>query len=784
MASPSLAATYQNGVLNLELPTGRMKLTFYSEHAVEVEWSPAGAYTNPPGEAVAARPARPDGELRETDGTLHLQTAGLAVTIMREPFQLRFTYQGRPLLETSPGQPSTEAKPHFRFNLDPEEVLFGAGSRVLGHMNRRGERFDLYNSASYAYEDRAPLMYYSVPAVVSSRKYLLAFDNGARGWLDLDSTGHGGLEFSAVGGRRAYLVVAGADWRELASHLADLTGHQPLLPRWALGHLSSRMGYRTQDEVETVVRKLRDAGYPLDAMVLDLFWFGSSIFGNMGNLDWDATTFPEPVAMMDRLRDQGVQTILVTEPLILRQSRNWSNAVAQRALATDAAGQPYTFTSFFGEAALVDVFKPEAREWFWSFYRHHTQSGVAGWWGDLGEPETHPDDLQHATGRGDEVHNFYGHTWARMVYEGFRRDFPHRRPFILMRAGSLGTQRFGILPWSGDVKRSWAGFKAQIELSLQMGLQGLAYMHSDLGGFAGELRDPELYVRWLQYGVFQPLYRPHAHEFVPPEPIFWDEDTQRIVRRYIRWRYQLLPYNYTLMFENATQGLPLMRPLMYADDRPEMREEMSAYLWGDAILVAPVTTPGAEEQRVPLPAGSVWINYHTGQRQPGGPTITVPVTLDDIPVFVRAGSFVPMLEPIPHTGLYDGRSIQLHYYADPTVTHSTGQWYDDDGTSFDAYTAGHYERIRFRSSHAEGGPLVLELAGEGNPYPGRPAERSIQLVIHGLTRPPGSLELDGQRVERKPGSPLKWDVGTQRLTLPLTWSGQPRTVVISDPFSR
>lgn len=780
----SHAHTFQGGILDLPLTNGTLTVTVHAEHAVEVVWSPTGGYPNPPAHALDGPPRPTPCRLVERGSVLHLQTDGMTVEIQRDPLHLRFLHQGRPLLETVPDETWAETTPRFRFQLSAEEKLFGAGSRVLGKMDRRGEKLDLYNSASYGYEDSARLMYYSMPAVVSSRKYLLAFDNGARGTLDLDSAGTGRLDFSAVGGRRAFLVVAGSTWPDLAAHIADTTGHQPMLPRWALGHIASRMGYHTQDEVETVVKKLRDAGYPLDAVVLDLFWFGASIFGNMGNLDWDATTFPEPIAMMDRLRAQGVQTILITEPLILRASGNWSNAVTHRALATNAQGQPYTFASFIGEAALVDVFRPEARDWFWSFYQHHTRSGVAGWWGDLGEPETHPEDIQHAIGRGDEVHNLYGHAWASLVYEGFRRDFPRQRPFILMRSGFVGTQRYGILPWSGDVKRSWGGFKSQIELTLQMGLQGVAYMHSDLGGFAGDLRDPELYVRWMQYGVFQPIYRPHAHETVPPEPVFWDEETQRIVRHSIRWRYRLLPYNYTLMFENATAGLPLMRPLMYADDRPALQDVLDTFLWGEAFLVAPITSPGALSREVPLPRDAVWLDYATGQRHPGGQTITVPVTLDDIPVFLRAGSFVPMTKSIQHTGDYHGRELDLHYYADPSVSTSSGQLYDDDGTSFDALATRQYNVIQFRSALTEQGGLAIEIRGEEHPYPGRPPERTFRLIVHGLTQPPQAIEVDSRPLDMTLETDAKWDAKLRELTLPLTWSGTPRHVLIRKPFPR
>lgn len=760
--------SFENGRLNLELSDGTLALTLYSEHALEAVFAPRHGASNAPSRAIGCAPVPVAAQLEDSPHALVLQSAGWTIEIQKRPFRAAYRFKGQDLVaETG------VVRNGFRFQLAEGEKLFGGGSRALGKMDRRGEKLELYNRACYAYEETARCMYYSMPAVVSSKKYMLAFDNAARGTLDLDSAGDGFLQFSSVGGRMAYLLIAGESWPDLSGQIANMTGHQPLLPRWALGSIASRMGYHSQAEVEAVVAGYRRDQIPLDAVVLDLFWFGPSIFGSMGNLDWDRAAFPEPVEMMDALRAQGVQTILITEPLILKESKNWANALSNRVLATDAGGQPQTFAAFFGEAALVDVFKPEARAWFWDFYRKHTASGVAGWWGDLGEPETHPDDIRHADGRGEELHNAFGHEWARLVYEGFQKDFPDRRPFNLMRSGFVGTQRYGILPWSGDVNRTWGGFKPQVELALQMGLQGVAWMHSDLGGFAGTYRDPELYLRWLQYGVFQPLYRPHAHEEVPPEPIFWDEETKAIVRRAIQLRYQLLPYNYTLMFENATAGLPLLRPLAFLDDRPEMEDCLDAFLWGDAFLVAPITEKGAAEWKVPLPRNAAWFDFWTGGRFAGGQTISVPLTMDNTPVFVKAGAFIPMIAPIQSTAQYDPANLFVHFYADPSVANSSGQFYDDDGQNPRAVELKQYELLRFRSER-NADQLALHLNGERHDYPGRPESRNIRFVVHHLGSKPTSIRVDGQEF---PGA--AWDESTGRLTIPILWEGRPRTVTIA-----
>jgi oligosaccharide 4-alpha-D-glucosyltransferase len=219
-----------------------------------------------------------------------------------------------------------------------------------------------------------------------------------------------------------------------------------------------------------------------------------------------------------------------------------------------------------------------------------------------------------------------------------------------MRAGYSGSQRFGMIPWSGDVSRGWGGLQSQMEISLQMGMQGQAYMHSDLGGFAGPVLDDELYVRWLQYGVFQPVFRPHAQESVPAEPVFREPATKALAREAIRLRYAMLPYNYTIAFENSRSGMPLMRPIVFEEPENDMVPTptiSSTYLWGADFLVAPVTEPGALRKEVYFPhPGSTWFDFYTGQAHRGGIIETVPTVREHIPTYVRAGAFVPLAAPV------------------------------------------------------------------------------------------------------------------------------------------
>ncbi len=685
--------------------------------------------------------------LQENRDSAIYHVLNLKVSIHKDPFQLSF-YKGDSLLfKEEQGLLYSDTLKGFRMSISNDEKLMGGGERVLG-MDRRGHRLRLYNRASYGYETHADLMYYSMPVVVSSRKYMLLFDNVADGWLDLGKSEKDILQLETKGGRMSYVVVGGSGFRDLTQNYTQITGRQPMPPRWALGNISSRMGYRTQEEVENVVSLYQKDNIPLDAMVLDLFWFGPEVKGYMGNLEWDKNTFPEPQKMIKELKDDGVKTVLITEPFILKDTEKYNECIEKNLVGTDSVGQPYVYDFYFGTTTLLDIFKPATKDWFWDIYKKHTLSGVDGWWGDLGEPELHPDDLVHVNGAADMVHNAYGHEWAKLVYEGFKNDFPDKRPVILMRSGFAGSQRYGMIPWSGDVNRTWGGLQSQVEISLQMGIQGLAYMHSDLGGFAGNYKDAELYTRWLQYGVFQPVFRTHAQSDVPPEPVFWDVKTKDIARKFIQLRYMLTPYLYTMVYENSTKGTPLMRPLFYQNDDTAFINNTNTYMWGDNFLVSPVTEKGVKKWSVDFPDGANWFNYFTDQKYKGGQRDSVNVTINEIPVFVKGGSFIPTVKVFNNMEEYNTNELVIHYYKDMDVDESHGYMYNDDGKTNKSWLNNQYEKLNFKSKLDNDG-LKISISRESFEYEGNPEERKISFVIHNVLNKPDNVFVNGDKVDCK-----------------------------------
>ncbi|QDG40462.1 DUF5110 domain-containing protein [Alteromonas mediterranea] len=745
----------QGNTLYIDTDTNDFTLTALGNKSFQVTYvtdNSGKPYENLPSMALPAHVAanEPTVDVSDTPNTITLTYDNASASIDKQSHAISYSLNGEVVTKERDGLSINSHGVSLSFALSDDEKLYGGGQRVLG-MDRRGNAMPLYNKAHYGYTTSSNQMYFGLSAVMSSKHYSVLFDNTASGELDMGSSTPDELLFSAKGGRASYIMVLGESLSDTVKSTVAITGKQPLPPRWLLGNFASRFGYKSQDEVMNVVDAFNKQDIPVDAVVLDLYWFGKDIKGHMGNLNWDTATFPEPEKMISELREQDVKTVLITEPFILTTSKQWDSAVENNALAQNDQGTPYTFDFYFGNTGLVDVFSETGQDWFWQYYEKLAAQGVAGWWGDLGEPEVHPDDIQHAwseaglgnqTVSGTEVHNGYGHQWAKTVYNNLTELQSDTRPFVLMRSGFLGSQRYGMVPWTGDVSRSWGGLKPQVELALQMSVFGLAYTHSDLGGFAGgDTFDAELYTRWLQFGTFSPVFRPHAQDNIAPEPVFHDDPVKSIAREFIQLRYDMLPYNYSLAFENALFGTPLMRPLAMVFNENKWFESAKSYMWGDALLVSPVTQPSQQTWAVELPPG-IWFDFFSSAKYQGGKTVDYPLTQDNFPVWVKAGSFMPMSEGLSRTEHFDARELEIHYWHDHSVTSSSYTYYEDDGKSPNPVEKGLYTTLQLNASVDESADLTLTLDSQGS-YIGMPQQRNITYVVHGLTERPQKVLVDG-----------------------------------------
>ncbi|NRS89035.1 alpha-glucosidase (family GH31 glycosyl hydrolase) [Flavobacterium sp. 7E] len=757
-------SSYNHNTLEITTSDGNYSITAYSDKIVATTFIPTVEKNKPnaTSHAVVLEPENSIAKVKETNTQIVLSTKGIAVTVTKSPFQISYFYKSKALLSEKNGYVKKDSTEVLDFNLDKSEALYGAGERVLG-MNRRGNRLQLYNRAHYGYETHSELMNFTMPLVMSSKIYAVHFDNAAIGYLDLDSKKDNTLAYETISGRKTYQVIADDSWTDLIDSYTNLTGKQPLPPRWAFGNFASRFGYHSQAETEATIQKFRDEKIPVDAVILDLYWFGKTVQGTIGNLDWDKESFPEPTNMIANLEKAGVKTILITEPFILTTSSKWQEAVDKKILATDGNGKPFTYDFYFGNTGIIDIFKPEGKQWFWTIYKNLINQGVAGLWGDLGEPEVFPSAAITVAGKADEVHNIYGHNWAKLVQDGYKNDFAQQRPFILMRAGYSGSQRYGMIPWSGDVSRSWGGLQAQTEIALQMGMQGMGYMHSDLGGFAGATDDNELYTRWLQYGVFQPVFRPHAQEDVPSEPIFKDEITKNRTRKAIELRYQMIPYNYTLAFENNQKGTPLMRPLLFEEPTDTVIQKVNeTYLWGNDFLVTPITHAGIANKTIYFPKSSNWFDFYSDKKHAAASTENIAVVSEHIPVFIRGGAFIPMADLVQTTGDYTTSKLTLHFYRDNDVKTSIGKMYHDDGKTPEAFEKGNFEILHFTGTN-KNSKLTIDLKSQIGANC-ESIDRDIVLVIHNSAKKPKKIKQNSKVID------FTWTAANNQLSIPVKWT--------------
>jgi alpha-glucosidase (family GH31 glycosyl hydrolase) len=680
----------------------------------------------------------------ETDSTVSFTSGLLRVHCTK--FPLRIAYyddaKGR-LLLSEPASGGLGISPPLlplaTFELQPNDHFYGTGERGIG-LDLRGHSFYSYNTATFGYGAPESTMSINVPLLACSGGYALYFENTYQGWYDLGVSNSSQFSYTSEGGQLSYYLLAGSIPEQL-EHYTWLTGRQPLPPRWAFGYIQSKYGYHNETEARAMVDTMRQKQIPCDAIVLDLYWYSQ-----MGDLSWNFSSWPNPQQMMADFLARGIKTIVITEPYITQYSYNYAVAASNGYLAFNSQNIPYVLPNWWScgcNAGLLDITNPAAQAWWWGLHPPFFGQNLAGLWTDLGEPDGHPYAALHFLGSALKVHNVYNLIWAETVFEGFNEFRPNRRLFNLTRSGYAGIQRYGVIPWSGDVEKSFGGLAVQLPMLLNMGMSGLAYHNSDIGGFCCGTTTPELFVRWMQYGTFCPITRAHGWG-QDTEPWTHGQGAEEIVHKYINMRYQLLPYLYTMAFRNYTKGLPLARPLFFEDPSdPRLINESSSYLLGDDLLVSPVVQAGQTQKTVYLPSGK-WIDYWTGQPYQGGREVTVPAPLQTLPLFVRAGSIIPMQPVMNYTNERPLDTLVLSVYPSPD---QSGDFtlYEDDGETL-GYQSGSYALTDFSNrltASAAGTSLEIDISSTAGSYSGKPVQRAYISQVTGVGEQPSVVTKNG-----------------------------------------
>lgn len=748
MAMPWILAAAQPATISSgQLPDGNIvTVTALNDNILKITNAPAGYKAPQSRIAVLEEGGFTGNTVTSPDGAAMLSTrTGLSAFL---------TPQGRLIINggdnrvlTDNGERTTDASGRHSMTLHTFGGPFhGAGERAH-RFNLNGDTLSMYNRPNYGYTEgdaRNNQMNISMPLLVSPAGYAVVIDDFGEATM----TAGNDITYTTVSTQPVsyYFVNSPAGYDSLPEQLADLTGHQPLPPLWSLGYITSKYGYKTQHEVDSVVSALKKGGYPLDGIVLDLYWYGKE--EDMGRLDWEPSQWPDPTGMLSKLKKQGVNLVAISQPYVLRNGRgvdNYNELSARGLFGKDSIGGTKEVEIWVGEGGMFDMSNPDTRAWLRERYRTLTDQGITGWWGDLGEPEKHPDGMVHANGLTNrEYHNYYGNDWSDIIATLFREEYPDTRLLTLMRAGTTGLQRNNVFPWSSDVSRSWGGMQPQIKIMLGSGLSGLGYMSHDVGGFAIDPEhpvDPELYVRWLQLGLFSPVLRTHSQEFAEP---YHYEAQKDIILPLIKARYEWLPYNYTLAYENSRYGMPLVRPVGMYSSHPERYSDIEdEYLWGRDVLVAPVLTAGATGRPVRLPEG-LWVNYNDPtQTFRGDTTVTVAAPLDAIPLFVRGGALIPKARyAMKNTGDYRTDNYTVEYYPADECGKTEFSIFEDDLT-----TPGTIDRmyalLRISADNTDDN-ITLTAETDGG-YAGMALTHHITFEIHNADAPQSVTATSGDK---------------------------------------
>ncbi|MFI8768800.1 glycoside hydrolase family 31 protein [Streptomyces sp. R-07] len=619
-----------------------------------------------------------------------------------------------------------------RSEVPADARFFGLGGRAAGPRLRDGS-YRLWNTdpkGGFGPGDDPLYLTMPVQFVVSDAGTHLAFhDNSWDGRVTLAEgeegagSGHdrpGTSEVRMTGGPLRCWVVVGTPARVLHGWAA-LTGAPALPPSWALGPQHARWGFGSAREVRRVVAGYRERGLPLSAVHLDIDHYdGHRVF------TVDRERFPDLPGLAEELREQGVRLVSIVDPAVKAEPGDqvYDGGSAVDAFVKDARGQEVRGVVWPGECAYPDFTDPAVREWWGGLYEERLRQGFAGVWHDMNEPvsfvpfgdPTLPRSARHVLeGRGGdhrEAHNVYGLTMARAGYEGLRRLRPDERPFLFSRSGWAGMQRYGGT-WSGDVSTGWPGLRASLSLVLGLGLCGVPYSGPDVGGFDGS-PSPELFLRWYQLGAWLPLFRTHAAiDAGRREPWEFGPEVLEHARVALAERERLRPYFTTLARLARMTGAPYVRPVWWGtpEDRV-LRDCEDAFLLGDALLVAPVLTRGADRRAVRLPRGR-WYDTATGQAYEGPGQVLLDAPLSRVPVLARAGAVLPVRG--------EGGEPALEVWAPAAGRTGGGLVVRDTG---DGWEAAAIER--YQSRLVDGRVVVERVTEEGVEAVGLP------VVVRGL----------------------------------------------------
>ncbi len=615
------------------------------------------------------------------------------------------------------------------------EHFFGLGDKAT-EFNLRGKRLKIWGTDEYGFEKNRDPLYKNIPFYIGLHHkigYGIFFDNSFKSYFDFGSERGHVSSFWAHGGEMNYYFIYGPHLLNVVERYTELTGKPELPPLWALGYHQCKWSYYPERNVREVTEKFRELKLPCDAIYLDIDYMdGFRCF------TWNKEHFPEFKKMIDDLKEQGFKTVVMIDPGIKVDENYWvfKEAFEKNYFCKRADGDLMIGKVWPGDCAFPDFTNPKVRHWWAGLYKEFiAELGIQGVWNDMNEPavfevesKTFPNDVRHDYDNHPcshrKTHNVYGMQMARATYDGLKKyTFPNR-PFVITRSAYSGAQRY-TSAWTGDNVASWEHLWLASVQCQRMAVSGFSFIGSDIGGFI-EHPSPELYVRWIQLGIFHPFCRTHSSgDHGDQEPWSFGAASIPIIRKYIELRYQLLPYIYTTFWQYASKGTPMLRPISFVEqENKDTWNRSHEFMLGDNLLICPMFQSGAQGCYAYLTKGQ-WFDFWSDEMYEGGREIWTEVPLDKIPLFVKAGSVLPFNPVMQYVGEKPVEELTLNVYFKNGEEKSV--LYEDRGEGYD-YKHGDSNVKYF---YVAGDEKKLQIKQEIN-GDFIPEYEVYQLEIHGL----------------------------------------------------
>jgi alpha-D-xyloside xylohydrolase len=721
--NPVVSVDRQSDGALLTMQTGVLRLQVCADSIVHVTYSPTATIPDVPS-YIVTKTTWPTTQwtLDTTDNDVTLATPKLKITIFRRNGGILyrdaagkklFMDQERTMTPVEVNGEKTYHAELFSGMWDSTEAFYGLGQHQGGVLNYHGEAVDIS-------QDNTNI---STPFFLSSYGYGILWNNSSRSRFN-NRFPHALYVSSEVADTIDYYFIYGPDFDRIVAAYRDITGPAPLFGKWAYGFWQCKNKYSSQDELLGVAHKYRDLHIPVDNIVQDWFWWntmGEPVFNK---------NYPDPTGMISDLHQNNFHIMFSYWPFFhagspIYDEMSQRNYFIARSVQTDGIHPQ-------GEA-LYDAFNPDVRKYYWSLLDKLFVMGADAWWLDTDEPETQDRETNVLVtnkvflGSGARYANLFPLMHTTGVYQNQRSASDQKRVFILSRSAFAGIQRNSVTAWSGDVESNWLGFQRQVPAGLNFELSGLPYWTTDIGGFVtGHPDDPayrELFVRWFEYGSFCPIFRVHGTR-VPSVNELWSygPDAQAILTDYDRLRYRLMPYIYSMAWMTTNEGYTPMRALVM-DFRDDVRAQNigDQFLYGPAILVNPVTEPGATSRRLYLPAAK-WYDFWTGASMQGPSTINADAPLDKMPLYVRAGSILPMGPDIQYSTEKPADPIELRIYAGADGSFTL---YEDENDNYN-YEKGVHATIPLTWNDAT---HTLTIGAREGKFPGMLETRTFRVVF-------------------------------------------------------